>query len=277
MSRRQAISRKLEKYGDVRTMLVAMKNIALMEIHKLNQQIERQTRLLDTVALVADDFSAFYPLPVMKGMDICICIGTERGFCGDFNTELMPPLYQRQEQGDRLLIVGSRLGERLLEKGEFEVISGATVVEEVSAVLERLVIWLEQVQAQAPDFSINVKVLYQDEVMGGPVSRTVLPLPVSESTRDAHSHKPYLTLDPRIFMTALGEQSLMLSLEGYVTLSLVAENRRRLEHMESALHRLDDRTAGLARRMNVARQEDVIQEIEAIMLGSGEFDSGLMT
>lgn len=268
MSRRQIIARKIDRYGDVRTMLVAMKNLALMEIHKLGAQIERQNQLLETVARVADDFSSFYPLPVMTGMAVCIVIGTERGFCGEFNTELMAPLRARQERGEKILIVGRRLAERLMEEGTFKAMTGATVAEEVPTILEQLAIWLEQTQAQSPDLPINVKVLYQDEVAGRPVFRTILPLPVPESARKDFSHKPCLTLDPPAFLMALGEQALMLSLEGYFTLSLAAENRRRLVHMESALHRLDDRTIGLKRRMNAARQEDIIQEIETIMLGS---------
>jgi len=271
MSRRRIIAQKIDRYGDVRTMLVAMKNLALMEINKLGAQIERQNKLLETVARVADDFSSFYPLPVMTGATICIAIGTERGFCGEFNTELVAPLRAGQERGERILIVGRHLAERMMEEGAFETMSGATVAEEVPMILEHLAIWLEQTQAQSPDLPMNVKVLYQDENAGRPVFRTILPLPVSQNARKDYSHKPCLTLEPPAFLTALGEQALMLSLEGYSMLSLAAENRRRLEHMESALHRLEDRTTDLKRRMNAARQEDIIQEIETIMLGSSEF------
>jgi F-type H+-transporting ATPase subunit gamma len=268
MSQRQRIARKLDRYADVRTMLSAMKNMALMEIHKLSEQIERQSRMLETVARAAGDFSAFYGLPAGAGAGVCIVIGAERGFCGEFNAELLAPLTEAQNRGETILLVGSRLAERLEEEGNFESLpieslGGAAVAEEIPAVLEQVAAWLEQ--AQTP----NVKVLYQDESAGKPVLETIAPLPVQEQAGQAYGHEPCLTLEPPVFLQALGEQSLLLSLEGLFTLSLAAENRRRLEHMDSALHRLDETTNALERRMNAARQEDIIQEIETIMLGSG--------
>ena len=55
---------------------------------------------------------------------------------------------------------------------------------------------------------------------------------------------------------------------GGFSVSLIAENRRRLAHMEGALRRLDETTAVLGRRMHAARQEEITQEIEVIMLSA---------
>lgn len=262
------ISRKLDRYADVRVILTAMKNTALMEMYKLSARIERQDRLLETVARAAFDFAAFYPLRSPCGAGVCIVIGTERGFCGEFNAELVAPLLDAREHGESILVVGSRLAERLAEEQRFETIPGATVAEEILTVLEKVASWLEKTQARGPGFSANVKVLYQDENRGNPVLKTVAPLPVPKQPYPVLGYAPGLTLNPPDFIAALGEQALLLSLEGYFTLSLAAENRRRFEHMESALKRLDEMTAMLRRKMNAARQADIIQEIETIMLGS---------
>ncbi|MDE3130989.1 MAG: F0F1 ATP synthase subunit gamma [Acidobacteriota bacterium] len=96
----------------------------------------------------------------------------------------------------------------------------------------------------------------------------IAPLPVPDNPPRERGYPPRLTLPPARFFTALAEQALLMSLQGAFSLSLIAENRRRLEHMDSALHRLDETTAGLARRVNIYRQEEITQEIEVIMLSA---------
>jgi F-type H+-transporting ATPase subunit gamma len=48
----------------------------------------------------------------------------------------------------------------------------------------------------------------------------------------------------------------------------MAENRRRLEHMENALHRMEGKIEDLRRRRNVLRQEEIVEEIEVILLSA---------
>ncbi|MFC7049820.1 F0F1 ATP synthase subunit gamma [Emcibacter nanhaiensis] len=268
MSKRRNIARKLERYDDVRSMLSAMKNLALMEVHKLGQSLDRQKQVLGTVERVAADFSSFYDLPLEQAGGITIVIGAERGFCGEFNAELVAPALEAQERGEKILVVGNRLADRLEEEGRVESLAGAVVAEEIPQVLERVAGWLEHTQQACPGLSSTVKVLYQDEAEGGPHLKTVAPLPVPDRPATVPSHKPLLNLTAPDFTALLGEQALLLSLEGTFMMSLATENRRRLEHMEKALHRLEETTRDLTQRMNMARQGEIIQEIETIMLGA---------
>ncbi|WP_417624663.1 F0F1 ATP synthase subunit gamma [Paremcibacter congregatus] len=275
MSRRQRMMTKLARYRDVRSLLLAMKNMALMEIHKLGSQIERQTRLLDTVAQVSADYACFYPLPEQAGPEVCIVLGAERGFCGDFNAELVATLEPVRTDQIQILVVGRRLADRFPDQGTFANIAGATVTEEIPRILEQVALWLEKTQGTTRDLPMHVKILYQDEMAGHPVFKTILPLPVSDQKGPSpYTCRPHMTLDPVDFLAALEEQALLLSLEGYATLSLAAENRRRLDHMASALNRLDETMDDLTRKMNRARQEDIIEEIETIMLGRDGFCGG---
>ena len=50
--------------------------------------------------------------------------------------------------------------------------------------------------------------------------------------------------------------------------SLMAENRRRLQHMEGAMQRMEERAGDLQRKYNLLRQEEITEEIEVIMLSS---------
>ena len=46
----------------------------------------------------------------------------------------------------------------------------------------------------------------------------------------------------------------------------MAENQRRMQHMDSAVRRLEKTVADLLLRRNALRQEEITDEIEVIML-----------
>lgn len=64
------------------------------------------------------------------------------------------------------------------------------------------------------------------------------------------------------------EQYLFATLHEIAYVSLMAENQRRLRHLDGAVRHLDEQSAVLARRSNSLRQEEIIEEIEVILLGS---------
>ena len=49
---------------------------------------------------------------------------------------------------------------------------------------------------------------------------------------------------------------------------LMAENRRRMQHLEGAIRRLEERTSELALKRNALRQEEITEEIEVILLSA---------
>ena len=51
-------------------------------------------------------------------------------------------------------------------------------------------------------------------------------------------------------------------------ISLMAENQRRLQHLEGAVKHLDDETVNLRRKSQIYRQEEITEEIEVILLNS---------
>jgi F-type H+-transporting ATPase subunit gamma len=266
MSRRHQIEQRLDAYAEVRAILSAMKNIALTELRKLGGQFEHQRRAMATIERAAGDFASFYAPPAAaQQRGLCIAIGSERGFCGDFNQTLAVAVRARDE---RLLLVGTRLAERVGGQTEADVLPGANVAEELPAVLERVAAWLERAQREAPGAVLRVTVLYEDPDSSAPVARVVAPLPLPEKPARERGHPPRLTLPPAQVFAALAEQALLMSLQGAFSLSLSAENRRRLDHMDSALRRLDETTAELSRRANAYRQEEITQEIEVIMLSA---------
>ena len=48
----------------------------------------------------------------------------------------------------------------------------------------------------------------------------------------------------------------------------MAENRRRLQHMEGAIQRIQEKAGEMQRKHNMLRQEEITEEIEVIMLSN---------
>jgi F-type H+-transporting ATPase subunit gamma len=48
--------------------------------------------------------------------------------------------------------------------------------------------------------------------------------------------------------------------------SLMAENQRRIQHLEGAIQRLEEKNENLARKSRTLRQEEITEEIEVILL-----------
>jgi F-type H+-transporting ATPase subunit gamma len=94
--------------------------------------------------------------------------------------------------------------------------------------------------------------------------QTLLPIvPVAERP---FGYPPRLTLEPGRFLGALVEHYLAAKLPALFFGSLMAENRRRLEHMETALNRMQTRMDDITRRRNALRQEEITEQIEIILL-----------
>jgi F-type H+-transporting ATPase subunit gamma len=51
--------------------------------------------------------------------------------------------------------------------------------------------------------------------------------------------------------------------------SLMAEHYRRVQHLEGAIDRLEQRAEELGKKRNMLRQEEITEEIEVIMLSAG--------
>ena len=270
MTRRHQLAGRLAGLREVRAILSAMKNIALMELRALAGLLEHQRRAMATIERAAADFLCFHAPPgeAAPAATVCIVVGSERGFCGEFNEALEAEARAVGARGERLVAVGARLADRLEEADGGSLVAGANVAEELSAVLQRVAAELERVQRAAPAGPLHVKAVYQNPDGSGPLTRTIAPLPLPERPPRPRAYAPRLTLAPPEFFAGLLEQALLMSLQEAFSVSLIAENRRRLEQMEGALRRLDEITSRLARRLNASRQEEITQEIEVIMLSA---------
>jgi len=246
-----------------------------MENHKLSRFLSTQRRVVASIESAAADFLTFYPEVLGQpggAKRVYVVIGSERGFCGDFNESLLAALERDRDEetvGDPVLIaVGHKL--RVIVEGDRRVaacLDGPTVAEDVPAVLVRLVDALQDVQVQEELYCpLDLTVVYHSSNAEG--VRIQVHQPFRQIKRQAapFSYPPAINLNPFAFVADLIDQYLYAVLHEVFYSSLMAENLRRFQHMNQAIQRLDNDISELTLKRNVLRQEEITEEIEVIML-----------
>ncbi len=273
MSRRREVEQHLLALGDIRSIMNSMKTLAYMETRKLTRFLEAQREVVGQMQAVADDFLGHYPdllsTTVPQVPQICVLFGSERGFCGDLNESLGNVLREpRVGMIHRLVIVGRKLGSRLEQDPRLAaIIGGASVAEEVEEVLRQLIRTLTTLQTQNGPFPLIA--LYHTPDAQEPLIKPLLP-PFQQRLHTPRPlpYPPLLNLPPKAFFAGLVEQYLFAVIHKIAYVSLMAENQRRVLHLDGAVRHLDEQSAALVRRSNALRQEEIIEEIEVILLGS---------
>jgi F-type H+-transporting ATPase subunit gamma len=279
VSRRREVERHRQNLGEIRDIVNAMKGLAYLETRKLDRFLSAQQAVVRDIEEAAADFLGFYAqtLPETGGMTpVCLLLGSERGFCADFNQSLL----RRLEGGARtpgpepalLLPVGRKLHPLLQgDPRVLECLAGASVVEEVPDTLSGVIRALTAAQGQRGPLGLYA--LYH-EAAGGILARRLLPPRWRLSAHGRHlSHPPELNLPPHRFLLELTDHYLFAALHEMLYTSLMAENQLRVSHLEGAVRRLDEQSAQLARRSNRLRQEEIIEEIEVILLSATGTDA----
>lgn len=272
MSGLAELSQRHARLTEISGIMTAMKSLSLVEARKLARFIDDQKLMRDNIAAAAADFLQFHPefgagdAPTVPPR--VVVIGSERGFCGNFNERIVQALEDLTAQHDSasLFVVGHRLSARLAGHPRVAArIDGATVTEDVPEVLDRLLDALHTTRPVSREGPQALLCLSHDE-HGEPALARLLPLPRPDGP-SRRAHAPQLLLAPPVFYGELLEQALLAALDGQLYASLAAESHQRLAHMEHALERLDQTLARLALKRNALRQERIVEEIE-IMLSS---------
>ncbi len=88
MSKRRNLETRLRSLTEIKEIMNAMKNLSLMEVHRLARFLDTQRRVVASIGAAAADFLFFHP-EMFPGEEefrnIHLLIGSERGFCGDLN------------------------------------------------------------------------------------------------------------------------------------------------------------------------------------------------
>jgi len=273
MTRRREIEEHRAKLDEIREIMNSMKTLAYMETRKLARFIDAQHAVVASQEAVAADFLQHYPeaLPEREqGTPVYLLMGSERSFCGNFNERLLLDLDSSLDKKSQplLLALGQKLHSVLTAQGrEVVALQGANAVEEVEAVLGRLVETVAVLQEQHGP--LDLYVLYH----GGEEAESLMQqlLPPFQSLKTAASvsaHPPLLNETPAEFLVGLTDHYLFSVLHAMLYTSLMAENRLRLQHLEGAVRHMEEKVAQLLSQSNALRQEEIIEEIEVILLSA---------
>ncbi|MDE3051141.1 MAG: F0F1 ATP synthase subunit gamma [Nitrospirota bacterium] len=277
MSRRRDLEDHLHALRDISSILRAMKNLALMETQKLTRFLGTQRRVVESIEAAAADFFTFYPEAARrlgKGKPVFLVIGSERGFCGDYNERLLEGverhIQERSQQSPLLIVVGRKLTVKLEQDPRVKAtLPGPAVAEEVTTALINLMETLRDLQTtQEPGIHLEFTIVHQSAATEGGRIHVHEPMRSSRHQSVGFPYPPILNLNPLTFAKDLIDQHLFSLLYEVFYSSLMAENLRRFQHMDQAIQRLEKDMGELVLRSNSLRQEEITEEIEVIMLSA---------
>jgi F-type H+-transporting ATPase subunit gamma len=276
MTHRHKLEHHRHSLNEIRDIMNSMKTLAYMETRKLARFLDAQQSVVHNIENVATDFLSYHPgiLPQAAKSKtpktVYLLVGTERGFCGDFNHALLNQLAKNTPadlpEPPMLIGIGHKLSV-LLENNEqvIALFDGASVVEEVTTLIQQIVNKLASLQEQFGILSVNCFYHDADNIL----QKELLPSFQQLANQPARfSHPPLLNLPPRDFLMELTEHYLFAALHEILYTSLMQENHKRVAHLEGAINHLDEESSQLAQQCNTLRQEEIIEEIEVILLSA---------
>jgi len=249
----------------------SMKTLAVLETRKLSHYLGTQHRVVngleESAAAFLGSYCGSYQPPTPR-RQVWLVLGSERGFCGDFNDRLLRVLYSTDSDVSQLIIIGRKLASRLeTDPRVIAALNGPTIAEEVVEVLSGVVTRLQQLEGRYGPYALTV--VSHDETSGTIEKRLVLP--PFEQLRGlpaADGYRPHLYMTPDHFLEQLAEHYLFAVLHERFYASLMTENRQRMEHLDGATRHLSKTITRLQLKNNFLRQEEITEELEELLLGA---------
>jgi len=275
MSRRHEQVSHRNRLSEIRNIMYSMKTLSIMETLKLERYLKSQSAITESIEKIATDFLHFHSnvLPETEPVsNFVLLIGSQRGFCGDFNEQLIKELQQNfthsTDNNTTLIAVGSKL-HSLIQETHHNIVGleGADVAEEVPSVVTALA----KIFATQKDPASLYAIHHNNQHNDLSVEKLLPPFQDLPDEKTNELTPPLLNLTRREFFLELTEHYLFNALHRILYLSLMIENKHRTLHLENATHHLDDKTDELNRKINALRQEEIIEEIEVILLNSSNF------
>jgi F-type H+-transporting ATPase subunit gamma len=271
MSQSHELQLHIHQLEEIRSILNAMKNLALMAVHKLTQLQQLQSQVVEHIEDSSTVFLTAYPDFIGKSyrQTVYLVFGSERGFCGDFNEILLNSLENKPDT--KIIAIGNRCVSRSESYTHTLIASlnGINVVEESLSLLEQLML---QINKLSNDNTLIA--VYHDLNTNQVKHRQIIPHPLLPQQTKEEVPPPLLNLSAELFFSKMLEQYLLAVLYEIIYISSLSENRRRLQHLEGAVKHLDEQTQKLHRKSQIHRQEEITEELEVILLNTG-FDDAI--
>ncbi len=282
MSSRHDCRQQLELYRELDEIISAMRNLAQVELHRVERVLITEQQAFDTVCeawRLTQGLVRNQPRHKVsaKGGDtkLLIAIGSERGFCGGFNEQVLRAIQQPTLAYDQLLLVGSRLKDKYATSRDSDTLpafteftAAPTNADEVLMVAQSIYGKINALQPQ------SLVLLHHGSLQLSQTQLLPATLPAERSIEQTADHSSDIGLQPSTcvsylplpaLLENLQQQYLLRALIHYSLISLAQENRQRLSQMQASRDHLEDLLQQLQLRMNHLRQQEIVDEIEVIL------------
>jgi F-type H+-transporting ATPase subunit gamma len=260
MSKRNILQEHVIVLQEIKSIIKAIKNLALIEVNKTEKFIGKTATNVSTIESAIADLLHFftYDLNIVEPKTYII-IGSEHGFCGNFNELLLKKVQSLPQENLQLIPIGQKLITKLEMQNLpiLKLIAGANVAEEITEIILQLIARL-----RAMPFG-SWAIICITEQDGKILADTIYPfsklqkLPASND-----SYPPLLNLPPTQVLQDVLDHYLFVTLYQIFYHSFYIENRYRMQHMEGALQWLDDDINAQKLLANSLRQEEITEELE---------------
>ena len=271
MSKRRDVEERIASLQDIHGIMDSMKNLAMMETRKLARYHESQQQVVASIGLALNAARQHFASEAnwSEIPPVYLLVGSERGFCGAYNEQVLAALAQQADHDTAPLIaIGSRLASPMQRAYPRAVcLPGAAVADEIDEVLAALATTLNQLRQEHGPLRLEV-IHFQPDVQQAHCQSALPPLEAAAGAKLA----PIINIPPPQLLGALLEQYLFALTHAWLFESLMAENQRRVQHLDQAGHHLEQRMDELGKRRNMLRQEEIIEEIEVILLSAASLE-----
>jgi F-type H+-transporting ATPase subunit gamma len=254
---------------ELEDIIVAMRALAAAALQEARQALPAVSRYALLIEKGIGDVAAMLDATVAPAADdmgaaetVCV-VGTEHGFVGDLNAELLAGF--NLPRSSRLVVVGRRLQGVAMERG-FNIAAALPMTTHVAGVpvLARQI--ARQVGAAA---RVRLVAAQRKVGMAGVQGRARQVLPVQLPTASAGTAPPPLhQLEPRDLLAALAGEYLFAEISRALLEALIEENEIRLGVLTAANKNISDKLDELRRKERTLRQETITTELLDVVVGA---------
>ncbi|AAU91233.1 F0F1 ATP synthase subunit gamma [Methylococcus capsulatus] len=273
MSRRHVLRRRMKTLGEIAGILDSMRMLAVIESRRLTRSVECQRQLEAALRGLGRELMSHHPAltPVEPPNTAWLVVGSERGFCGDFNTRLRAALEQRRSPGEPVIVIGSRIGAELSQQTVCESqLPGPLTADETAERLPALIDAVNQLLENLGPLRI-IALHHADDAEAVLETRIVPPFGKA-SAAPGNPFPPLLYQPPEAVFHHLVEHYLFALLHWLLDRSLLSEHQYRIRHLDGATRRIEDTLSALRSANNRLRQEEITEELQVILLGAEALD-----
>jgi F-type H+-transporting ATPase subunit gamma len=250
--------------------IVAMRALAAAELQEARQALPAVSRyalliekgIADVAAMLDATVAPAAADDIGKAETICI-IGTEHGFVGDLNAELLTGF--NLPRSGRLVLVGRRLQGVAMERG-LDIAAALPMTTHVAGVplLARQIaqhvgaaarVRLVAAQREAGEVAIQSK------------ARQILPVQLPAPSAGP-APPPLHQLKPRDLLAELASEYLFAEISRALIEALIEENEIRLGVLTAADRNISDKLEELRRKERTLRQETITTELLDVVVGA---------